>query len=145
MPRKSTKSAPASASRSSSKRPAQDTPTRQSKRARATARQSYAEPDSDDDDEAVTKPPKSSDEDDASAASDFEETADPSSESEQEEAPTSDEEDEPNKSAKGKKSLPMHRKKGDEKELWKQGAKLTPGTQLIIKACICPQCMKGVY
>ncbi|KAH7398908.1 hypothetical protein DE146DRAFT_755898 [Phaeosphaeria sp. MPI-PUGE-AT-0046c] len=134
MPRKSTRSAPTSASRSSSKRPAQDTPTRQSKRARATARQSYAEPGSDDDDESAEKQSLTSDGDDVSAVSDFNETADPSSESEQEEAATSDEDDRPKKSAKAKKSLPMHHKQGGEKELWKQGAKLAPGTQLIIKA-----------
>lgn len=137
MPRKSTKSAgPASASRSSSKRPAQDTPTRQSKRARATARQSYAEPDSDDDGGPAEESSQNSDEDDGSAASDFNETAEPSSESEPEEAATSDEDDRPKKSAKAKKTLPLHRKQGDEKELWKQGAKLAPGTQLIIKACL---------
>jgi hypothetical protein len=135
MPRKSTKSEPATASRSSSKRPAHGTPTRQSKRARATARQSYAEPGSDDDDETAAKSSQDSDGEDVSAASDFEETADPTSESDQEEAVSSDEEDEPKKSAKGKKSLPLHRKQGEEKELWKQGAKLAPGTQLIIKAC----------
>jgi hypothetical protein len=134
MPRKLTKDASASASRSSSKRPAQDTPTRQSKRARATARKSYVEPDSDDDEQPVKKSPAPSNEDDLSEASDFDEAGDgePSSESEPEEAPSSDEDVKPKKSA-GKKSLPLHSKKGKEEELWKSGAKLAPGTQVIIK------------
>jgi hypothetical protein len=138
MPRKFTKDASASASRSSSKRPAQDTPSRQSKRAKATARKSYAEPDTDDDDEATKKAPGTTDEDDVSEASDLEDPsdADPSSESEHEEA-TSDEDAKPNRSTtRGKaanKGIPLRKKQGDEKELWKPGAKLVPGTQLIIK------------
>jgi hypothetical protein len=125
MPRKFTKDASASASRSSSKRPAQDTPSRQSKRAKATARKSYAEPDTDDDDEATKKAPGTTDEDDVSEASGLEDPsdADPSSESEHEEA-TSDEDAKPNRSTTRGKA---------EKELWKSGAKLVPGTQLIIK------------
>jgi hypothetical protein len=140
MPRKSTKSASASGTRSSSKRPAQDTPTRQSKRARATARKSYAEPASDgDDDEATKKPPLPSDDESAHEASDFEEQGDGdlSSESGHEEAPTSDEDVKPKKASSrvqaAKKSIPLHSKHGDEKELWKPGTKLAPGTQLIIK------------
>jgi hypothetical protein len=141
MPRQLKKAANASVSRSSSKRPSQDTPTRQSKRARPTARKSYAEPDSDDDDEvdASKKPSRTAEEDDVTEASDFEEPGDehPSSESEPEEAPTSDEDERPKKEmTRGravKKSLPLHSKQGDEKELWKPGAKLAPGTQLIIK------------
>jgi hypothetical protein len=134
MPRKFTKDASAPASRSSSKRPAQDTPTRQSKRARASARKSYVEPDSDDDEQSVKKSPAPSNEDEVSEASDFDEAGDvePSSESELEDAPSSDEEVKPKKSG-GKKSLPFHSKKGKEEELWKSGAKLAPGTQVIIK------------
>jgi hypothetical protein len=139
MPRKLTKSASASASRSSSKRPVQDTPTRQSKRARVTARKSYAEADSDDDEEAIKNASVPSDDESVAEASDFEEPGDgdQSSESEQDEAPTSDEDAKPKKGASrvqsAKKSIALHSKHGDEKDLWKAGAKLEPGTQLIIK------------
>jgi hypothetical protein len=141
MPRQLKKAATASAARSSSKRPSEDTLTRHSKRARPAARKSYAEPDSDDDDEedASKKPSRKTDEDDVTEASDFEVPGDehPSSESEQEEAPTSDEDVKPKKGTPrgqaAKKSLPLHSKQGDEKELWRPGAKLAPGTQLIIK------------
>jgi hypothetical protein len=135
MPRKSTKSASASASRSSSKRPAQDTPTRQSKRAKAAARKSYAEPDSD----ATKRASVAPDDESVAEASDFEETGDgdQSSESEQEETATSDEDVKPKKGVSriqsAKRSLPLHSKHGDERDLWKAGAKLEPGTQLIIK------------
>jgi hypothetical protein len=138
MPRKIRKDASTSASRSSSKRPAQDTPSRQSKRARATARKSYAEPESDDDDGVTKKGYLATDEDDVSDASGLEEPsdADPTSESEQEEA-TSDEDVKTKKSKSrgnaAQKTLPSHVKQGDEKELWKSGAKLALGTQLIIK------------
>jgi hypothetical protein len=139
MPRKSTKTASASAARSSSKRPAQDTPTRQSKRARATARKSYVEAESDGDEESTKKVQDASDDESVHEASDFEEPGDGelSSESEHEEAPTSDEDIKPKKAGSrvqsAKKSLPLHSKHADEKELWKSGAKLAPGTQLIIK------------
>ena len=139
MPRKSTKVTPASTSRSSSKRPAQDTPTRQSKRAKATARKSYAESGSDDDEVTTRKSLIELDEQDLSEASDFDEVSDvdTSSESEQEEAATSEDDVKPKKGTPrgkaAKKSLPVHSKKGDEKELWKSGAKLAPGTQVIIK------------
>jgi hypothetical protein len=78
------------------------------------------------------------DEDDVSEASGIEDSSeeDPSAESGLEEA-TSDEDTKPTKSTPGgrsvKKSLPLHRKQADEKELWRPGAKLAPGTQLIIK------------
>jgi hypothetical protein len=146
MPRKSTKDASASASapRSSSKRPAQDTPSRQSKRARATARKSYAEPATDDEDASFKKASLETDDDVASGFEDHEDDA--SSESAHDDA-TSDEdndddddEDEdvkPKKGASGgqsaKKGASLQRRHADEKELWKPGAKLAPGTQLIIK------------
>jgi hypothetical protein len=138
MPRKTTKDASASASRSSSKRPAQDTPSRQSKRARATARKSYAEPETDDDDGAVKKDFVATDEDDVSEASGLEEPsdADPTSESEQEEVSDDGEVQTKKSTSRGKaaqKTLPLRKKQGVEKELWKSGAKLAPGTQLIIK------------
>ncbi|KAH8730623.1 hypothetical protein GQ44DRAFT_700605 [Phaeosphaeriaceae sp. PMI808] len=138
MPRKATRNLSASAARSSSKRPAQeDTPTRQSKRARATTRKSYAEPDTDDEGKTAKKLSSATDEDHLSEASGFEDPSDedPSSESEQDEA-TSDDTD-PRKSTprgqRAKKSLPLHSKQVNEKELWKPGAKLAPGTRLIIK------------
>ncbi|KAF2830105.1 hypothetical protein CC86DRAFT_367973 [Ophiobolus disseminans] len=139
MPRKMTKSASTSTPRSSSKRPAQDTPSRQSKRARAAARKSYAEPDTDDGDEVtVKKAVSATDGDDVSEAFGFDDASDgeASSESEQEDV-TSDEDGTSKKATRRgkstKKSLPIHKKSVDEKELWKTGAKLAPGTQLIIK------------
>jgi hypothetical protein len=146
MPRKSTKDASASSSapRSSSKRPAQDTPSRQSKRARATARKSYAEPETDDEDGSFKKATLETDDDVASGFEDHED--DVSLESAHDDA-TSDEdkdddedEDEDVKPKKGvsrgqaaKKGASLQRRHADEKELWKPGAKLAPGTQLIIK------------
>ena len=134
MPRKAATSASVSASRSSSKRPAQDTPSRQSKRTRATARRSYAEPATDDDEDGTNKVTATSDEAELSEASGFEDPSEgsPTSESEQDES-GSDEDTKPNRGRSAKKNLPLHRKHADEKELWKQGAKLAPGTQLIIK------------
>ncbi|KAH7075609.1 hypothetical protein BKA63DRAFT_533264 [Paraphoma chrysanthemicola] len=136
MARKDTKSASGSAVRSSSKRPAPEAASRQSKRARATARKSYAEPDTEEDEETSKNSPAQTDQDDASEASGFEEPSedDASSESAPEEV-TSEEDTVPKKSTprSTKKSLPLHRKHVDEKELWKPGAKLAPGTQLIIK------------
>ncbi|KAF1916790.1 hypothetical protein BDU57DRAFT_244520 [Ampelomyces quisqualis] len=139
MPRKSTKITPAPTSRSSSKRPAQDTPTRHSKRAKATGRKSYAESGSDDDEDEIKQLSIDSHEEQVSDASDFAHASevDPTSESEQEEAATSEEDDKPPKATpRGtavKKSLALHSKKGDEKDLWKSGAKLAPGTQVVIK------------
>lgn len=135
MPRKAAKGT----STAAAKRPAEQTPPRQSKRARATARKSYAEPDTDDDDEQATKKKAASeDEADVSEASVFDESSegDPASESELADA-TSDEDTTSKKATpRGKatkRTLPIHKKQADEKELWKPGAKLTPGTQLIIK------------
>ncbi|KAF1940682.1 hypothetical protein EJ02DRAFT_455860 [Clathrospora elynae] len=146
MPRKAPKAGPSSASRSSSKRPASETPARQSKRARATARatarKSYVEPDTDSEvDEVIgkkSKKAKSSIEDEEDAtASDFEAHSDkdPSSESEHEETASEDDAEGKRAIPRGRpaKSLPLHKKHADEKDLWKTGAKLAPGTQLIIK------------
>ncbi|KAL6162691.1 hypothetical protein ACJQWK_11610 [Exserohilum turcicum] len=138
MPRKTVKKTGASAPRSSSKRAAPETPQRQSKRARANARKSYVEPETDTDeagDGMKKKEPSSDDEGDA-AASDYEEDGGkaPSSESEPDE--TASEEDGASKrTPRGRpaKKLPIHKKKADESELWKPGAKLEPGTRLIIK------------
>ncbi|KAH6870293.1 hypothetical protein BKA58DRAFT_384758 [Alternaria rosae] len=139
MPRKATKSASASASRSTSKRPAPDVPARQSKRARATARKSYVEPESDSDSDG-NKPKTAAaldDDDDDVVASDYEEHSDkePSSESEHDETASEDDLEGKRATPRGRvtKSLAIHKKASDEKELWKPGAKLAPGTQLIIK------------
>jgi hypothetical protein len=139
MPRQPNKNASLSAPRSSSKRPAQNTPTRQSKRAKASAKKSYAEPESDDDEQEGKTGSSLSVDDNISDASDFEEVGDaePTSDSEQEEAPSTDEDVQPKTSTprgRGqKKSLPSHVRDGDKKELWKSGAKLAPGVQVIIK------------
>jgi Ni/Co efflux regulator RcnB len=139
MPRKATKSASASASRSSSKRPAPEVPARQSKRARATARKSYVEPESDTDNEG-DGPKKAvilDDDEDDLVASDYEAQSDkdPSSESEHDENASDDDSESKRATHRGRtiKSLAIHKKAADEKELWKPGAKLAPGTQLVIK------------
>ena len=139
MPRKATKSASASASRSSSKRPAPEVPTRQSKRARATVRKSYVEPESDSDNEGdkSKKVSLSKDDDDEGVASDYKEQSDkdPSSESEPDETASDDDNEIKQATLRGRttKNLPIHKKAAEEKELWKPGAKLAPGTQLVIK------------
>jgi hypothetical protein len=123
MARKPNASASGAALKATSKRIASDTPPRQSKRARATARKSYAEPDTDEDD---------------TEASAFDEQSDghSSAEAEPEEA-TSDEDantKKPSSSSRStKKNLPVRHREADEGELWRSGAKLAPGTQLIIK------------
>ena len=133
MPRKPTKNNLASASRSSSKRPAPEPPARQSKRAKATTRKSYVEPGTDTDeagDDYKRVAVSSADEDDV-AASDYEEHSnkDPSSESE-DEGIASDDDVEVTPRGRLAKTPSKH---VDEKELWKPGAKLAPGTKLIIK------------
>jgi hypothetical protein len=140
MPRKATKSTGAPASRSSSKRPAPDVPARQSKRARAAIRKSYVEPESDTDNEDRPKKVQLSNgdyDDDEGVASDYEEHSDkdPSSESEPDETATDDDIESKRPTPRGRttKNLPIHKKAADEKELWRPGAKLAPGTQLVIK------------
>ncbi|KAF2737521.1 hypothetical protein EJ04DRAFT_417914, partial [Polyplosphaeria fusca] len=130
MPRKSVKSASTSASRSSSKRAAPDkaTPTRQSKRTKATpAKSPYFEPDSEDD---AASPPS----DDAESG-DYQESTKTVSEAESDLEPSNDEYVKPKKgrgrSAK-QETIPL-RKKSDDKELWKPGAKLEPGTTVVFK------------
>jgi hypothetical protein len=138
MTRKANASASGAALKASSKRIASDTPPRQSKRARATARKSYAEPETDDDDEAAIKTVKPSTDEDDTEASAFDEQSDghSSAEAEPEEA-TSDEDantKKPSSSSRStKKNLPVRHREADEGELWRSGAKLAPGTQLIIK------------
>ncbi|KAF1963181.1 hypothetical protein CC80DRAFT_487575 [Byssothecium circinans] len=137
MARKASKSATTAAavtSRSSSKRAAPETPSRQSKRAKA-ARKSYAEPDSDEEIENAH-----SEAGGAKKESDYEAESgnDATSESGHEEEVSSVNDIEATTgSARGRPAkrttLPLHKKKLDEKELWKVGAKLEPGTQIIIK------------
>ncbi|KAF2850997.1 hypothetical protein T440DRAFT_529753 [Plenodomus tracheiphilus IPT5] len=128
MPRKATKTEATSAARSSSKRPAPDTPNRQSKRARATARQSYVEANTD-----------TEDPDDA-ASSNYEDQSenDQSAESEPDASASEDDTNVKQVTSRGRpaksKTLPVHTKYADEKELWKSGAKLAPGTQIDLAA-----------
>lgn len=134
MPRKQTKDTSASVSRSSSKRPASETPTRQSKRAKAATRKSYVEPDTDEEVAAEKSPEDVA----ASDASEFDDPTDEelSSDSPPEE-PSSGDDGKGKKSTPrgqaGKKALSIRKKQAEGKDLWKQGAKLAPGTQIIIK------------
>lgn len=118
------------------KRVAADTPNRASKRARATSRKSYVEPDTDSD--AASNAAGSEGSAESGDASDFEAQSDKEAASESE--PDDDASDEEPASTKAtprgrlqKRTVPIHKKQADEKELWKPGAKLEPGTQLIIK------------
>ncbi|EFQ90675.1 hypothetical protein PTT_12675 [Pyrenophora teres f. teres 0-1] len=139
MPRKPTKSVNASAPRSTSKRPAPETRARESKRARATARKSYVEPgtDTDDSEDGVKKDVQPDETEDNGEASDYEEHVDkdPSSESEHDEHASDEDSETEQVKLKGSaaKKIPIHKKHADEKELWRPGAKLEPGTQLVIK------------
>ncbi|KAE8867968.1 hypothetical protein PTNB29_01879 [Pyrenophora teres f. teres] len=139
MPRKPTKSVNASAPRSTSKRPAPETRARESKRARATARKSYVEPgtDTDDSEDGVKKDVQPDETEDNGEASDYEEHVDkdPSSESEHDEHASDEDSETEQVKLKGSaaKKISIHKKHADEKELWRPGAKLEPGTQLVIK------------
>ncbi|KAF3008764.1 hypothetical protein E8E13_010251 [Curvularia kusanoi] len=129
MARSAKQSLTESVKHGTSKRAAADTPTRTSKRARASTGKSYAEPDTDSD--AGSNSRNLRDDAGSADASDFEAHTEKEASSESEpEADTSDEE------PTSKKSTPRgrsHKKPANEKELWKPGAKLEPGTQLIIK------------
>lgn len=87
----------------------------------------YIEPDSDD----------VSEETQDVKVSDFEADSSRDPESESDNNETSEDDVEPKKGTPkgrpGKRVLPIHKKQVDEKELWKSGAKLPPGTQLIMK------------
>ena len=122
MPRQSKKPVVAAAARSSSKRAASQTPSRQSKRAKSTAKKSYAELGSDD---ALSSEERSA------AASDFEagSAVDPSSESDSDEANSDDDREAANAAPRGRST----KRKGTDEELWKSGAKLELGTKVIIK------------
>ncbi|KAF3048305.1 hypothetical protein E8E12_011662 [Didymella heteroderae] len=134
MPRKSAKSPPGTAQRSTSKRPAADIPSRASKRARATARKSYVELDSDSD----ADPDAADYNNDAESgdASDFEAQSEKeaTSESEQDDDISDDEPTTQKGRPRGRFQKKIENtRQADEKELWKPGAKLEPGTRLIIK------------
>lgn len=122
--------------RSSSKRAAAGTPSRQSKRAKAAAKKSYLEPDSDD---GINPKASSSGDQYESKESEYEVQSgkDLSSESDHEELLSEDDSKPAKATPRGRNAkrtvLPLHKKQDDEEELWKHGAKLTPGTQVIIK------------
>ena len=134
MARKSTRQSVASAPQSSSKRPApaKTTPTRQSKRAKATsANSAYFERDSDNEENDDTEKESGYGEEAASSNA-----SSPASESDNE-VVSSEEDAKPRK--KGKRGIPKKetvvavRGKTKDKELQRPGAKLPPGVQLIIK------------
>ena len=135
MARRSAKPTPTSALRSSSKRAAAETPSRRSKRAKAAAKDAYIEPDSDED--AVPTEPASDAED--FQDEDFEDEGEGDKEitSESDHGDLSGEEEAPAKKGRGRPAkrteLPLHKKMASEQELWKPGAKLEPGTTLVIK------------
>ncbi|KAF2466001.1 uncharacterized protein BDR25DRAFT_238555 [Lindgomyces ingoldianus] len=131
MPRKPVKITPQSSSKRAA--PGRPTPTRQSKRTKA-AKGSYVEPESDEDIQKVETPPSGD-----ISGMDYEDTIDEGSSSDSgHEEPSSEDDIKPKKGTpRGgvakQTAIPMRKKQGGEKELWKHGAKLEPGTQLIIK------------
>ncbi|KAJ4369134.1 hypothetical protein N0V83_006218 [Neocucurbitaria cava] len=144
MARKAAKPTSGSVPRNSSKRPASGTPTRQSKRPKATARKSYAEPDTDTDDAIDHKskrdtPPTEGEDDAVVSVYEDEDQSDKDASSESEHDATASEEDgqaeksTPRGRAARENTLPTRKKHVGEQDLWKPGAKLAPGTQLIIK------------
>jgi hypothetical protein len=127
MPRKSTKPAASAPSRGPAKRAASVTSSRQSKRAKSAAKTSYVEPDSD-----------SPSDEDTAVQSDYEHESVAESLSESDHLETGSEEDSaaaktPRGRSVKRTEVPIHKKKDDGAELWKSGAKLELGTQVIIK------------
>ncbi|KAJ8105936.1 hypothetical protein OPT61_g9873 [Boeremia exigua] len=135
MPRRSAQSPAVKAERGVPKRPAADTPARTSKRARATARKSYIEPDTDSD--AASGSEEVPNDEDSGDGSDFEAKSDKEVTSESEpDVDASDEEPASKATPRGqseKKRPSIQKKHANEKDLWKPGSKLEPGTQVIIK------------
>ena len=134
MARKSTRQSVASAPQNSSKRPApaKTTPTRQSKRAKASsAKSAYFEHDSNNEEKDDTEKESGYEEEAASSNA-----SSPASESDNE-VVSSEEDVKPRK--KGKRGIPKEetvvavRGKTKDKELQRPGAKLPPGIQFIIK------------
>ena len=138
MTRRNNKSAAGASSRSSSKRAAPETPGRQSKRAKG-AKKSYVEPASDEDVEDAGSPSSAKQSDSKESEYDAESGNEVESEPESghEEASSEDDSKPKKRTARGRPAartvLPLHKKQHNEDELWKTGAKLTPGTQVIIK------------
>lgn len=135
MARKSTRQSVASAPRSSSKRPApaKTTPTRQSKRTKATsANSAYFERDSDNEENDDTEKESGYEEEAASSNA-----SSPASESDNEVVSSEEEDVKSRKKGKGgipkKETVVAVRGKTKGKELQRPGAKLPPGVQLIIK------------
>jgi hypothetical protein len=123
------------ASRTASKRSAPDPaspPARHSKRARSAVQKSYAEPTTDTDGEATP---------DSAGASDYEagnaKSASPSDQDDDndDDEVISDDAPKPKSKAAQRKSLAKASSSSDDAPppSWKDGAKLTPGTQVIIK------------
>jgi hypothetical protein len=141
MPRRSAKQAKAPAGRSSSKRPASPkagTPIRQSKRAKATpAKSSYFEHNSDEEDiEEASEFGEDAEGGQESAYDDVEAkiTPSPSTDSDIEPDESNGKDEKPHKKGQPKKGVLMAiRGVTKDKDLWKPGAKLPPGTQVIIK------------
>ncbi|KAJ4356026.1 uncharacterized protein N0V89_004053 [Didymosphaeria variabile] len=134
MPRKPTKPTKSASSRGSVKRAAPVTPSRQSKRAKSTTKTSYAEAESDDD---MERPSAAPSDEDTAAQSDYEQesVADPSSQSDPDVG--SDEDNQVETTPRGRSAkratVPVRKKEDGGEELWKSGAKLELGTQVIIK------------
>lgn len=120
--------------RNTSKRPAVELPSRASKRARAAARKSYVEPDSDSDADSETL--EANDHAESGDASDFEAQSEKEAISESE-PDTGVSDDEPTTNRGTRRGRPQKKaassRQAVEKDFWKPGAKLEPGTQLIIK------------
>jgi hypothetical protein len=138
MPRKTANAAADAPSRSSSKRAAPpDPPSRQSKRAKAAKK--YAEPASNEDEEDAVSPASANQDDAKESEYDAESGNDARSEpdSDHEEASSEDDSKPAKRTPRGRPAartvLPLHKKQRNEDEPWKDGAKLAPGTQVIIK------------
>ncbi|KAF2017431.1 hypothetical protein BU24DRAFT_345166 [Aaosphaeria arxii CBS 175.79] len=143
MARPSARTTAASGARSTSKRPAPEkaTPTRQSKRSRTTpAKHTYAEPDSNEDENDKSTSSDEGNEDDSGSDFSDGDAEDPTPESPSEVTDSDDNVTTPQTSGRGQRakhakqiSLPVHKKKSKEKELWEPGSRLEVGTQVIIK------------
>lgn len=140
MARKSAKPNSASTVRSSSKRsaPNQVTPSRQSKRTKAVSAKTYhVEPDTDNDENQSMESGK--DLTDSPNASDYAESGDNDLSSGSLSENVESESEVPVKKATSRgrpaksAALPIHKKRPNESALWKEGAKLEPGTQIVIK------------
>lgn len=116
------------------KRTAPAVASRQSKRARSTIKTSYVEPDSDGE-MGDPNPPLS--EEEVAVQSNYEDGDSGTSPSDSDLDAGSEEDGVSAKASRGRStkrtSLPLHRQKDSSEDLWKSGAKLELGTQVIIK------------